>query len=109
MLVDLNQLWCQANTSHHGFLANTCYTPYLMYNNPQIADNNHAVLGICPPSVNVHVDSALALWHGGADNVVFACTTAYDMWQDGVSLQAGVLVLDLLELVTQKIVNDGHQ
>jgi aspartate racemase len=91
-----------------GFLADASYTPFILYNNPQIPNNNLAALGIGPPSVDALVDSAVALRNGGADTVAFACTTAYT-WQHEVADRAGVPVMKLLERVAQKVLLNGHR
>ena len=90
-----------------GFLADVDNTPYLLYHNPHIPNNNLAVLGQGPPSVQALIDSAHALQRAGADEVAFACTTAYH-WMAAVEEIAKVPVLDLSDQVARRVKAKGH-
>jgi len=90
-----------------GFLADADYTPYLLYHNPRIPNNNLAVLGQGPTSVHALVDSAKALQRAGADEVAFCCTTAYH-WKTAVEQYANIPVLDLLDQVAIKVADQGY-
>lgn len=86
-----------------GFLADATYTPYLLYHNPHIPNNNLAVLGQGPPSLQALIESAQALQRAGATEVAFACTTAYH-WKAAIEEFAQVPVLDLLDQVAKRVV-----
>jgi len=93
-----------------GFLADECHTPYLLYSNPKIPNNNLAALGTGPPSVDALVDSARVLRRAGANAIAFCCTAAYT-WRDEISKAMGgsVPVLDLLDLTAATVAsNDQH-
>ena len=90
--------------SDNGFLLDACHTPLLMYTNPQIPNNNRAVLGTGSPSVDALVDSAVALRNAGTNVVAFCCTAAYT-WMDQVSLRANVPVLDLIDLTARRVMD----
>lgn len=100
-----NQLCCGGPPC--GFLADGDYTPYLLYHNPKIPNNNLAVLNQGPTSLYALIDSAQALQHAGATEIAFCCTTAYH-WKDTVEKSAGIPVLDLLEQVAIRVVDRGY-
>mmetsp|Transcript_62782 Transcript_62782/g.93351 ORF Transcript_62782/g.93351 Transcript_62782/m.93351 type:complete len:319 (+) Transcript_62782:196-1152(+) len=108
IIVKKDSLRCKNKgfTRENGFLADSHHTPLLVFNNPQIPNNNRGALGIGPSPVDALVDSASALQRAGADAVAFACTTAYT-WKDIVSARSGVHILDLLQLVAKKVVMSG--
>jgi aspartate racemase len=94
--------------TENGFLADSRYTPFLLYNNPQIPNNNLAALGLGPPSLDELTRSAIALRKAGADVITFACTTAY-AWQDQVSERAQIPVINLLDAVAERVESHGHE
>lgn len=98
----------QASKQKLGFLADSFHTPLLVYNNPQIPNNNRAALGLGPSPVPALVDSCRALQKAGADTVAFCCTTAY-AFEPEIAQQPGVPpILDLLQLIAQTVEKDGH-
>lgn len=100
-----NQLYCTCPPS--GFLADADYTPYLLYHNPKIPNNNLAVLQQGPTSLYALIDSAQALQHAGATEIAFCCTTAY-YWKDAVEKSVRIPVLDLLDQVAVRVVDRGY-
>lgn len=97
--------FCFGETS--GFLADADYSPYLLYHNPQIPNNNLAVLNQGPTSLYALVDSARALRSAGVTEVAFCCTTAYH-WKDAVEECADIPVLDLLDEVALQAMHRGY-
>uniref|UniRef100_A0A7S4QP64 Aspartate racemase n=2 Tax=Ditylum brightwellii TaxID=49249 RepID=A0A7S4QP64_9STRA len=108
LVVSKDSRRCQKKgfTRENGFLADSYHTPLLVFNNPQIPNNNRGALGLGPLPVDALTDTTLALSKAGAGAVAFACTTAYN-WKDDVSRRSGVDIIDLLELVAQKVASDG--
>lgn len=100
-----NQLYCVGTPS--GFLADADYTPYLLYHNPKIPNNNLAVLHQGPTSLYALIDSAQALHNAGATEIAFCCTTAYH-WKDAVEQSVGIPVLDLLDQVAIRVAHRGY-
>ena len=91
-----------------GFLTDSWHTPFLMYNNPRIPNCCRAACGLGPSPMQALVDSTAALQRAGADAVTFCCTTAY-AWKDQVARQVpGILILDLLQIVAQKVASARH-
>lgn len=113
--IRLQQLILEKDQSRHekvvlghqtldGFLADADYTPYLLYHNPAIPNNNLAILGRGPPSLGALLESSLALKRAGANEIIFCCTTAYH-WKKAV--EEFVPVFDLLDLVAEKAAAGG--
>lgn len=53
------------------------HIPLLIFNNPQIPNNNKAALGTGPPSIPGMEYTARALKHAGATHIVIPCNTAH--------------------------------
>ena len=95
------------NASFQGFTSDACHTPYLLFSNPNIPNNNLANMGLGPPSLDALVESARFLHQAGVTKVAIACTAAHT-WADEISAKARVPVLDLLELTARRVARDGH-
>lgn len=83
---------CQQDSDH---------IPLLIYNNPQIPNNNKAVCKTGPPSVPAMVDTILALQRGGATSIAIPCNTAHAFLED-LKQKVDVPIIDMIHLAATK-------
>lgn len=79
------------------------HVPVLIYNNPQIPNNNEAVTGKGPSSVPAMVYTAKMLEKAGATHIAIPCNTAH-VFVDQVQCEVEPLqVLNMLDLAASNI------
>lgn len=81
--------------------ASSCRTdadhiPLIIYNNPQIPNNNAAVMGTGPPSLPALVYTAQALGRAGATHIAIPCNTAHVF---AAELQRQIQPLSLIDMI----------
>lgn len=84
---DTNSICCDAD-----------HIPLLIYNNPQIPNNNAAVTGTGPPSLPALVYTAQALARAGATHIAMPCNTAH-VFADVLQQQLQQQQLEFIHMV----------
>ena len=72
------------------YASDSQHTPFIVYNNPLIPNNNRAALGQGPSPVAALTQTSLALRAGGATHLALACSTAYACWSRRSKLDIGI-------------------
>lgn len=80
------------------------HAPLLLFNNPQIPNNNRALLGTGSASWPVMVHSANALERAGATHLAIACSTAHGFLSE-LRPRTSLQILDMIELTAQSILS----